>query len=133
LVVDDNRDAARLLHRMLTIQGFDCQSVFDGQSAIAAAGDFAPHAVVLDLGMPGMNGLDVARELRRDSRNRKLVLIALTGWDKEEDRQLTAELGFDHHFAKPVSFDRLREVIASIDIAAGACTNGDSRTPTARH
>jgi PAS domain S-box-containing protein len=130
LVVDDNRDAAAMLHLMLNTQGYDCRSVFDGPSALAAASEFSPHAVVLDLGMPGMNGLEVARELRRDRRYQKVLLIAVTGWDKEEDRRLTAEAGFDHHFAKPVSIDRLREVIGSIDPTDGACS-GNSPGPSA--
>jgi PAS domain S-box-containing protein len=117
LVVDDNQDAARMLSLMLSTAGFESRSVFDGPSAITAAAEFDPHAVVLDLGMPGMNGLEVARHLRRDNRYEPLLLIAATGWDKEEDRRLTREAGFDYHFAKPVPFDRLRELIGAIGTA----------------
>ena len=128
LVVDDNCDAARTLTIMLSRGGFECRSVFDGPSALAAAEEFDPHAVVLDLGMPGMSGLEVARRFRANAGNRDLVLIALTGWDKEDDRRLSREAGFDHHFAKPVPFDVLRDLLDSI----GAKSPADAATPLRR-
>jgi CheY-like chemotaxis protein len=111
LVVDDNRDAASTLTIMLTKAGFVCRSVFDGPSALAAAADFDPHVVILDLGMPGMNGLEVARQFRAQENHNGLVLIAVTGWDKQDDRRLTKEAGFDHHLAKPVPFEQLRTLL----------------------
>jgi PAS domain S-box-containing protein len=110
LIVDDNRDAARMMSVMLSMAGFTCHSVFDGPSALRAAVEFDPHVVVLDLGMPGMDGLEVARRLRAEDRYNAVLLVAVTGWDKEEDRRLTQEAGFDHHLAKPVSFEKLQRL-----------------------
>jgi PAS domain S-box-containing protein len=111
LIVDDNRDAARTLTLMLSHIGFECRAAFDGPSALVAAEEFDPQAVVLDLGMPGMDGLEVARRFRANPDNGGLLLIAVTGWDKLEDRRKSREAGFDHHLAKPVPFDRLCELL----------------------
>ncbi|MBX3437853.1 MAG: response regulator [Planctomycetaceae bacterium] len=113
LVVDDNRDAANLLTLMLTKSGFQCQSVFDGPSALLAVDDFRPEAVILDLGMPGMSGLEVAERLRAKERDERLLLIAVTGWDKEHDRLRSRQAGFDHHVAKPVPHEQLRTLLGS--------------------
>ena len=111
LVVDDNHDAARTLSMMLEKVGFDCRSSFDGPSALTAAGEFDPHAIVLDIGMPGMDGLEVARRLRAQPDTRDTLLIALTGWDKEEDRSRSRAAGFDHHLAKPVQLSVLQQLL----------------------
>jgi CheY-like chemotaxis protein len=111
LVVDDNRDAAQMLSMMLNKNGFECHKAYDGPTALDLADKLHPHAIVLDLGMPEMSGLEVARRLRMNSIPRETLLIALTGWDKEEDRRLSREAGFDHHLAKPVAFERLRELL----------------------
>jgi CheY-like chemotaxis protein len=125
LIVDDNRDAAELLALMLMNLGFACRSAFDGPAALTMAEEFQPNAILLDLGMPGMNGLEVARRLRADKRFQNLLLIALTGWDKEEDRRETRDAGFDHHLAKPVAVDTLLEMLGSI--GRGAASAGDGR------
>jgi CheY-like chemotaxis protein len=113
LVVDDNRDAAETLALMLSKAGFLSRSVFDGPSALQAGNEFNPHAVLLDLGMPGMSGLEVAQRFRAEPKHRAVILIALTGWDKEDDRRRTEEAGFDFHLAKPVSFERIAELLRS--------------------
>jgi CheY-like chemotaxis protein len=112
LVVDDNRDAACTLALMLTKAGFECRSVFDGQAALVAADEFGPDAIVLDLGMPEMSGLEVARRLRIRNQRSCPLLIAVTGWDKDDDRRRSRDAGFDHHLAKPVSLEKLHQLLA---------------------
>lgn len=113
LVVDDNRDAARTLALALSIRGCTCRSAYDGFSGLKEAEDFDPHVFVLDLGMPGMSGFDLARRLREQSRFAGAILIAVTGWDKEEDIQESRAAGFNHHLAKPVDVLTLYRLIDS--------------------
>ena len=94
LVVDDNRDAADSLCQLLAARGADTEAVYDGQSAIEAVARRAPHAVVLDIGMPGLDGYEVARQLRERPHFRKTLLIALTGWGQEDDRRRSRAAGF---------------------------------------
>lgn len=101
LVVDDNQDAARSLVRLLSKLGCDCRGAFDGPTALEIANDFRPDAFLLDLGMPGMNGLELAQRIRSTPALRDSLLIALTGWNKEIDRMRSQEAGFDHHLVKP--------------------------------
>jgi len=114
LVVDDNADAAESLAMLLQASGADVHTARDGPSGLEAAGTLAPHAVLLDLGMPGMDGLEVARRLRADPARAGMVLVALTGWGQEEDRRRTRESGFDHHLTKPVDVDLLLDILGRI-------------------
>jgi PAS domain S-box-containing protein len=111
LIVDDNRDAARTLALALSIRGCTCRAAFDGVSGLKEAEGFNPHVFVLDLGMPGMSGFDLARQLRAQSRFEAAVLIAVTGWDKEDDIRESREAGFDHHLAKPVDIMALQSLV----------------------
>lgn len=115
LVVDDNADAAEALGMLLGALGAEVQVVHDGPAALARAPDFRPDVVLLDLGMPGMNGLEVARRLRADPALRHVLLVALTGWGQSEDRRRTREAGFDHHLVKPADLDALQSLLASRD------------------
>jgi len=117
LVVDDNRDAAVSLKDLLELLGHDAHATFDGASALATAGRLRPEVIVLDLGMPGLDGLETARRLRRLPWAEHLVLIALTGWGQEQDRRRTREAGFDHHLVKPADIGRLERLLA--EVAAG--------------
>jgi PAS domain S-box-containing protein len=108
LVVDDNQDAADSLGMLLQADGAEVQVAHDGRAALAAAARFGPRTVLLDLGMPGMDGYEVARELRRDPRWQALRIIALTGWGQEADRQKTSASGFDFHMTKPIDLDALK-------------------------
>ncbi|KQY88269.1 hypothetical protein ASD35_11810 [Pelomonas sp. Root1444] len=101
LVVDDNEDAAMSLTMFLGLQGHTVEMAHDGPSALAKARSFMPHAIFLDIGMPGMDGYEVARRLRQEPGLERVVITALTGWGQREDRQRTAEAGFDHHLVKP--------------------------------
>jgi len=113
LVVDDNDDAAELLELMLHAE-YDTTTASDGPSALAAAERFTPDVVILDIGLPGMNGYDVARELRRRPSPHRLELIALTGWGSHEDKQKALEAGFDVHLTKPVDRERLYGALARL-------------------
>ena len=113
LVVDDNRDGADSLGALLQMLGGDVKVVYDGKSALETFVAFHPDVVVLDLGMPEMDGYEVARRIRERGKNGS-TLIALTGWGQEKDRNLTQAAGFDHHFIKPVDLEAMRAVLASL-------------------
>ncbi|MES2792679.1 MAG: ATP-binding protein [Planctomycetota bacterium] len=120
LVVDDNRDSAQTLAMMLKIMGNDVRTAHDGLEAIERAQEYLPNVILLDLGMPKLNGYDVCRRIREQPWGQNMVIIALTGWGQAEDRQRTKEAGFDHHLVKPVDVGKLKELL---DEAA-------QRTPT---
>ncbi|MFU8816240.1 MAG: PAS domain-containing protein [Pseudomonadales bacterium] len=111
LVVDDNVDAADTLGMLLEVHGHRVRIAHDGPSALQQAADFDPHVVLLDLGLPGMHGLEVARRIRAMPTGSQLLLIAVTGWGQDEDRQRTAEAGFDHHLTKPINLDQVSALI----------------------
>lgn len=114
LVVDDNRDAAESLGRLLKLLGADVCVVNDGPSALELLRTYRPTVVLLDIGMPGMDGYEVARRIRQRSEGRDLMLIALTGWGQEEDRQRTSQAGFDHHLIKPADMRTLESLFLSL-------------------
>lgn len=109
LVVDDNRDAADSLARWLLLAGHPVQTKYDGTAALDEMERFKPDVVLLDIGLPGMSGYDVARCLR--NRRRNLMLIAITGYGQEEDRRSAVAAGFDHHFVKPIDLKQLQETL----------------------
>ena len=113
LVVDDNVDSTESLKMLLELEGHDVRAALDGHSAIAAALAFHPQAVLLDIGLPDMNGLEVARHLRTLPETQHSLMIALTGYAQPEDRQHCLDAGFDHHVVKPLDFERLRALIAT--------------------
>ena len=101
LVVDDNVDAADTIRMLLELDGHEVCCAHDGQQAIAAAADFHPDVALLDIGLPGMNGFELARRLRADPSMRHALLVALTGYGELDERE-PLMAGFDHHLAKPV-------------------------------
>ncbi len=107
LVVDDNVDAANTLHDLLNLDGFDVTTVYDGVAAVATAATLQPEIVVMDIGMPGMDGYDAARLIRQQPGGAGMVLIALTGWGQATDKRRASLAGFDHHLVKPVDYDTL--------------------------
>jgi CheY-like chemotaxis protein len=111
LVVDDNADAAESIAVLLRMEGHEVKTVSDGAQAIACSQVFAPSAVVLDIGLPGMSGYDVARRLRDLPATREALFIALTGYGQREDRALAKEAGFQHHFTKPADPRAIHDVI----------------------
>ena len=115
LVVDDNRDAAETLAMMLRLEGNEVDTAFDGEGAISASATFRPDVVLMDLGMPKLDGYEAARAIRREARGGDVVLIALTGWGGDVDRQLSQEAGFDRHLVKPVMPTELLALLSSLD------------------
>ncbi|RFP14529.1 MULTISPECIES: ATP-binding protein [unclassified Duganella] len=107
LVVDDNQDAADSLAALLEIDGFDAHAVYDGASAIAASAEHPPDLIILDLGMPGMDGYETARAIRQRPGADGILMIALTGWGQGDARRRSGEAGFDHHLVKPVELDQI--------------------------
>jgi two-component system CheB/CheR fusion protein len=112
LVVDDNVDVAESLGLLLRLGGHEVRVVHDGLAALEQVQADPPELVFLDIGMPGMDGNEVARRLRQQPGLDGLVLIALTGWGTSEDRRQTAEAGFDHHLVKPVEPEELEQLLA---------------------
>ncbi len=112
LVADDNQDAADSLAMILEMSGHDVRVTHDGRAALSVAQTFRPDTVLLDIGMPHLNGYDVARALRQEPWGVDMRLIALTGWGQESDRQRAAEAGFDRHLTKPVDLDLLKTMLA---------------------
>jgi CheY-like chemotaxis protein len=119
LVVDDNRDAAETLSTFLEMLGVQAQQVHDGAEVLEAARAFGPDVVLLDIGLPGMDGYQVARALRADPELAHARLIALTGWGAEEDRRRAQEAGFDHHLTKPVDLAVLEDLLRRLQMQAG--------------
>jgi CheY-like chemotaxis protein len=119
LVVDDNRDFANTLAALLETFGHEVKTVYDGTTAVAAAAEYRPDAVLLDIGLPGMNGYDVAREVRRVPGLADLTLVAFTGYGQEEDRRRVREAGFDFHLVKPVEAAELARLIDAVPGPAG--------------
>lgn len=115
LVVDDNQDAADGLSMLLHFDGHHVRTVYSGSDALRAADDFQPQVVLLDIGLPDLDGYEVARRLR--ARLAKVRLIALTGYGRAEDRERSEAAGFDHHVLKPVDIDRLQSLLCSFGTA----------------
>jgi CheY-like chemotaxis protein len=113
LVVDDNVDAAETLAMILTMGGHEVRTAHHGLAALDTARSFRPHAVLLDIGLPGMNGYEVASHLRQQQGMEKLLLVAVTGYGKPEDSRQAEEAGFDHHLTKPVDPGVLERLLTS--------------------
>ncbi|HJS04909.1 MAG TPA: response regulator, partial [Variovorax sp.] len=114
LIVDDNEDAAWALSMLLKAAGHDTAVAASGPEALAAAGRAMPEVAVLDIGMPGMNGIEVAQRLRAMPSGEKLVVIALTGWGSKTDGMNLVGRGFDAHLTKPIEPDRLIAAMAKL-------------------
>ena len=110
LAVDDNRDAADSLALMLRMLGHETRTAYDGEEALQIAAEYRPDAVVLDIGLPKLNGYEVARRLRQEPWGASLTLIALTGWGQDEDKRRAQEAGFDQHLTKPVDAAALEKL-----------------------
>ncbi|HEX5217234.1 MAG TPA: response regulator [Vicinamibacterales bacterium] len=111
LVVDDHQDGADSLGLMLELLGATTRVVYDGQSALQAIDEFLPEVVFLDIGMPLMDGYDVARAIRQRPEHRGIHLVALTGWGRDDDRRRSLEAGFDRHLVKPLDPAALKDVL----------------------
>jgi CheY-like chemotaxis protein len=111
LVVDDSIDSAETLGELLKIWGHDVRLAHDGESALDVAREYRPEVILLDIGLPGMDGFAVATALRKDGIGGRL-LVALTGYGEQQDRDRAQAVGFDHHLVKPIDPDRLQKLLA---------------------
>lgn len=114
LVVDDNRDGADSLSMMLTLLGNQIRTAYDGADAVTAAAEFRPNVILLDIGLPKLNGYEACGQIRALPGGKEMIIIALTGWGAEEDRNRTRAAGFDHHVVKPVDPQLLMKMLAEI-------------------
>jgi len=112
LVVDDNVDTARGLAKLLTRAGHEIVLAHDGPQALLTARDTMPQAIVLDIGLPGMDGFEVAKRLRQEPHGSEALIIAVTGYGQDEDRQRALDAGFDHHLVKPVNLAELKRLLS---------------------
>jgi CheY-like chemotaxis protein len=113
LVVDDVPDSVESLSTLLRLLGQEVRAAYDGPEAIRVAEDFQPDLILLDIGMPGMSGLDVCRELRKRPATSRTRIVALTGYGQEEDRRRSKEAGFDRHIVKPLDPDALDDLLSA--------------------
>ena len=114
MVIDDNKDAAESMSMLFELWGHEVVCVFDGRTALDTAAKFRPDAVFLDIGLPGMDGYEIAERLREIPRAGRIVLVAITGYGQDEDRRRSREAGIDHHLVKPVAPDTLQKVLESL-------------------
>jgi CheY-like chemotaxis protein len=119
LVADDNRDSAESLAMMLRVMGHEVRAAHNGLEAVELAASYRPEVVLLDIGMPKLNGYDAARQIRQQPWGKNMMLIALTGWGQEEDRRRSQEAGFDQHLVKPVEPVSLEKLLGSIQAPTG--------------
>ena len=120
LVVDDNLDAAESLAMLLAAEGNETRTANDGLEALDVAAAFEPDAILLDIGMPKLNGYEVCRRIRQQAWSTNTVVIALTGWGQDEDRRRTRDAGFDFHLVKPVLPEALEKLLACVTAAKSA-------------
>ncbi|MBI3861367.1 MAG: hybrid sensor histidine kinase/response regulator [Planctomycetia bacterium] len=114
LVVDDNVDAAESIALLLEAAGHHVRMSYDGPTALAAALDFRPQVVLLDLGLPGLDGFEVAKRLRQQPALSGIALVAVTGYGQVSDRQRSLDAGFDHHLVKPANFQKVQHILATV-------------------
>lgn len=114
LVVDDNEDAASALAELLELEGHESRTASDGLEAIQIAEEWRPDVVLLDLGMPRIDGYEAARRIRAQPWGKEMGLVALTGWGQRQDRERTAACGFDAHLVKPIRIEALLEILARV-------------------
>ena len=112
LLIDDNCDAIDSMSALLSLLEYDVRTAEDGESALRIARDFQPHLILSDIGLPGMDGYQLAPELRRATGQRKLILAAATGYGLASDKQKAREAGFDYHMVKPLDADMLIDFVA---------------------
>ena len=118
LVVDDDQDFNRALATLLEMVGYEVRTAHDGLKGLDSVEEFRPHCAVLDVDLPGLDGVEVARRLRRQPHGRDITLIAMTGWARNEDRTAAMLAGFDHFLAKPVNLDELFALLPATQPAA---------------
>ena len=116
LLVEDNVDAAETMALVLGAFGHDVRTAHDGLSGLKVAIEYRPHVVLLDIGLPGMDGFGVAKQLRLQPTLKNIVLVAMTGYGEVAARQRSRDAGFDHHLVKPADFGKLQEILSSVSV-----------------
>lgn len=114
MIVEDNKDTADSLGYLLKLSGHEVLVKYEGHTALESAEQFVPDVVLLDIGLPGKTGYEVAETLRGSQKLSKSVLVAITGYGQEEDRQASSHAGFDFHLVKPVDFRNIQEILESV-------------------
>jgi CheY-like chemotaxis protein len=114
LIVDDNEDAATALEMLLEEAGHSVRAAHTGPAGLAAALEFLPDVMLLDIGLPELDGFEVAKRIRQQAALHNVVLVAMTGYGREKERQRSQEAGFDHHLVKPVDFGTLEQILAAV-------------------
>jgi DNA-binding response OmpR family regulator len=127
LIVDDNADSAEMLAALLAFEGFRVEVVSDAAAALNCVDHFAPAVVLLDIGLPGMDGFELARRLRRRPHASRPLLIAISGWGSARDRELSRAAGIDHHFVKPVDTSALVQLLCD-----NGCPSANRETAAAK-
>jgi CheY-like chemotaxis protein len=113
LVIDDNRDAAGSLAAVLALKGNETRTAYDGLEGLRAAADFRPDIILLDIGMPGLDGIETARRIRQQAWGKDITLLALSGWGQEKDKRESVGAGINHHLVKPVDIGELDRLLAA--------------------
>jgi CheY-like chemotaxis protein len=121
LVVDDNAASAQTMGWMLELLGHETRLAYNGPEALDIAGKYGPRVVLLDIGLPGMSGYDVCREMKKLPGLEHAMFVAQTGWGQEQHRRMSREAGFDHHLVKPVEMQALQKLL---DEACAAAASG---------
>ena len=116
LVADDNLDSADSLAMLLTLEGNETRTAHDGLAALEVAATFRPDVMLLDIGMPKLNGYEVCRRIRQQAWGKDIVVIALTGWGQEEDKRRSLEAGVDYHLVKPVDFAAMEKLLTGVTV-----------------
>jgi CheY-like chemotaxis protein len=116
MVIDDNKDAAESMSMLLELWGHEVVCAYDGRTALEAAVKYHPDAVFLDIGLPGMDGYEIAERLRELPESARAVLIAITGYGQDEDRRRSHDAGIDHHLVKPVAPETLHNLLDSLEV-----------------
>lgn len=114
LIVDDNVDAAQTLSMLLTSQGHECRLAHEGIDALRLASEFQPEVALLDIGLPGLSGYEISRQIRKQEWGASALLIAITGWGQDSDRKRALQAGFNHHLTKPVDHQRLHQILSGL-------------------
>jgi CheY-like chemotaxis protein len=133
LIVDDNREAAEMLAMAASQLGHATKQAYDGVAAVSAAAEFGPDVILLDIGLPGMNGYEVAHAVRALPGCTSTYIAAVTGWGQDEDRRKAREAGFDGHFTKPLSPEALERLLAAVEqgpTSAPRTRRTDTANPT---
>lgn len=129
LVADDNKSTVILLSSIMEIYGHEVREVFDGHAAIAATHEFQPHLILLDIGMPGMNGFEVAKKIRERREWDKTVIVVVSAYGAEEDKEFSRKCGADYHLAKPADVREFKQILAAV-VAGSKTPRTLRKTPT---